>query len=158
MYMLGIIFSINKKSISIYIKNKSLMLGSLTVLLAIIQAIGYEHYGNFHKNTMISYSGIDIILIQKIFMIFFFLSLLQKIDNREIPLLKYIASVSFAIYFLHPWILFYLDYVGISQYNPFIPEIIILPVKTLFVVCTSLIIATLLKAILREKSRYVIGW
>lgn len=157
-YMLGIIVSINKKSIVNYIQNKSLILGVLTLLISIIQTISHDGYGNFHKERMISYNGIDTMIIQKIFMIFFFLSFLQKIDNKEIPFLKHIASASFAIYFLHPWVLLFTDYFPVSQYLPFIPEFIFFIIKTLSVVGISLAVATLFKAILRKRSRYIIGW
>ena len=158
LYMLGIIYSINEKLISDFLKNKSFLLGILTLLTAVIQAIGYNKFGNYHKEAMMSYSGIDFIIIQKVFMIFFFLSVLRKIDNKEIATLKYIASVSFAIYFLHPWVLAIFSYFSVTDYVYFLPDIIIFPIKTVFVVGISLLIAKLVKIILGKRSRYIIGW
>lgn len=157
-YLLGIIFSIHEKLILNYIKDKSVVLGLLTVSVSIAQILIHGSYENYHKKTMISYAGIDFMLIQKFFMIFFFLSVLQKIDNKEIALLKYIASVSFALFFLHPWFLWLYKYLSIGSYFSALPGIFIFPIKTFLMICMSLAVATLLKKIFRERSRYIIGW
>jgi surface polysaccharide O-acyltransferase-like enzyme len=158
LYLLGIIYSINEQPISNFIKNKSFMFGLATLLISIIQILRNNSFGNYHKETMISYGGIDIIIIQKIFMIFFFLSILQKIDKKEIGILKYIASVSFAIYFLHPWVLWFLGYYSVTDYASFLPGIIIFPLKTILVIGICLAVATLFNVIFGNRSRYVIGW
>ena len=91
-------------------------------------------------------------------MIFFFLSVLIKIDHKEIPFLKYIASISFAIYFLHPYILFFLSYSTVIKYINFLPGLAIFFIKTFFTIIISIVAAILLKKVLHKKSAYIIGW
>jgi len=158
LYMLGIIFSNNEKSICNFIKNKSFILGIVTLLISVIQVAENDSYGNYQKKEMLSYAGVDIIIIQKIFMIFFFLSILQKIDKKEIKFLKYIASISFAIYLLHPWVLKYFSYLSITDYISFLPGIILFPIKTILIIGICLAVATLFKTILGKRSRYIIGY
>lgn len=156
-YLLGIIYSINEKKIFNFIKNKSLILGLITLSISIFQVVTYNNYGNNYSDT-ISFTCFDIILIQKIFMIFFFLSILRKLDNKEIPILKYIASVSFAIYFLHPWVLRGFSYLSVYDYVSFLPGSIIFLLNTLLVIGISLAGAKICKSIFGYRSRYIIGW
>ena len=107
---------------------------------------------------MISYVGIDIIIFQKILMIFFLLSVLQKIDAKDIASLKYIAAASFAIYFFHPWVLWLWQYFSINDLFSFVPGMLVFPIKTLIVFITSLVTAILFKTLFGKKSRYIIGW
>jgi len=71
-YLIGIIYSINEKKISFFLKNKSLTLGGAVLGTSIFQVVQNKSYGNYYKSTLLSYSGFDFILIQKTLMIFFF--------------------------------------------------------------------------------------
>jgi fucose 4-O-acetylase-like acetyltransferase len=157
-YLLGIIYSINEKKISSLLKHKSLAIGTTMLGISIIQVILNDSYGNYHKSAIFSYAGFDLIIIQKIIMIFFFLSILIKIDNKNVLVLKYLASISFALYFLHPWFLKAFGYFSIIDYLSLIPGAIIFPIKTIFVIALCLTTATLVKKTLYNKSRYIIGY
>lgn len=122
------------------------------------QILIYDRYGNFHKESLFSYEGIDMIIFQKILMCFFLLSVIQKFENKEIHFLKYIASASFAIYFIPPWILCFFDYLsGFERFN-FLPGVPGFVVTVPLVIAISLAIAVISKWALASKSRFVIGW
>jgi probable poly-beta-1,6-N-acetyl-D-glucosamine export protein len=157
-YVLGIICSIYKDNVSRFLEGKSILLGLSVVLMSVLQIYLYDSFGNFHKETMFSYAGIDIMLLQKILMCFFLLSVLKKLDNKEIPFLKYLASASFAIYFLHPWVLYFLYESSILDQITFLPSILIALSTVLFVVAMCLLIATFIRWLFQESSRFVIGW
>jgi peptidoglycan/LPS O-acetylase OafA/YrhL len=157
-YLLGIMFSINNKVLLNFIKNKSIILGICVISLSLLQIKVIGWHGNFEKDNIFSYNGLDIIIIQKIFLIFFIISLFHKIDNRHILLLKYIASISFPIYFIHPWVLFFMQYYLINNYVLFLPGIIIFAINVFVAFFGSIIIANIIKLILNKRSRYLIGW
>jgi len=157
-YMLGIICSIEKVRVFKWLEGRSVILGLSVVLMSVAQILIYNRYGNFHKETMFSYEGIDMILLQKILMCFFLLSVLQKFENKNIPFLKYIASASFAIYFIHPWILYFFDYLSVFERFNFLPGALSFVVTVPLVIAISLAIAAIFKLVLASKSRFVIGW
>ncbi len=157
-YMLGIICSITKERVFKFLEGKSVILGFCVVLLSAAKIFIYNGYGNFQKETMFSYNGIDLIIFQKILMCFFLLSVLQKFENKHISLLKYIASVSFAIYFIHPWILYFMDYFSVFERYNFLPGFLGFVVTVPVVIAISLAITAMFKLALSNKSRFVIGW
>jgi hypothetical protein len=157
-YLLGIIFSINQHKILNIVKNKSLILGGGVLVLSLIQITFYNTYKNFHKETFFSFEGFDVIILQKIVLIFLIISILQKCGNKKIPILNYIASVSFPIFFIHPWILFFLSWCSLTDYLLFLPGVIIFGVTSFLALTGSIILANVIKAILNKKSRYLIGW
>lgn len=158
LYLLGIMFSINKGLLLNFIKNKFIIFGICVIGLSLLQIKIYGSHGNFEKDNIFSYNGLDIIIIQKIFLIFFIISLLHNIDKRHIFFMKYIASISFPIFFIHPWILFFMQYYLINNYILFLPGIIIFAINVFVAFFGSIIIANIIKLILNKRSRYLIGW
>jgi surface polysaccharide O-acyltransferase-like enzyme len=157
-YMLGIMCSIKKVQVFKFLEGKSVILGFFVVLLSAAQIVIYNNYGNFHKSPLFSYRGIDMMIFQKILMCFFLLSLIQKFENKNIPFLKYIASASFAIYFIHPWILYFFDYLSVFERFNFLPGILGSVVTVSLVMALSLAIAAIIKWAFPNQSRFVIGW
>jgi len=157
-YMLGIICSIEKVRVFTFLEGKRVILGLSVVLMSAAQILIYNSYGNFHKDTLFSYQGVDMIILQKILMCFFLLSVMQKYENKDIPFLKYIASASFAIYFIHPWILYFFDYLSVFERFNFLSSLPGFLVTALFVIIISLAIAEICKWLFSSKSRFVIGW
>lgn len=157
-YLFGIIYSLHEASISRYINNKSFALGALVLLISSTQVLRRGFYGNFHKNEILAYNGIDIIIVQKVILIFFFLSMFKKIGNKEVPVLKYLASVSFAIYFLHPWVLLVVNHNPITTYFLLLPGGVAFLLRTIIAIIACLILLEFIKRVLDKKSRYIIGW
>lgn len=157
-YMLGIICAINKDKVLDFIRNKSIYLAFCIVSVSLVQILFYGSYGNFNKDSIFDYAGIDVMIIQKILMCFFLLSILQKLDNNKIQVFEYIASRSFAIYFLHPVIFYLLRFLGLIRKihkQHYLPEFIVTFVALMIL---SLVLSEILKFILRKNSRFLIGW
>ena len=157
-YLIGINCSIDRDRFDYFIKGKTLLFGFIVIALAVIQAMYFNSRGALSKADMFSYGGIDINIFQKIVLCFFFLSLLHRYENKTIPGLKLLASSSFAIYFLHTWVLHL-----INHYHPYklfsnLPEFLIWFGVIITVVTISMFIAYLVKLALKHNSRYVIGW
>ncbi len=157
-YMLGIICSINKEHLFKFLAGKVVILGSAVILISVAQLLIYNNDGNFHKDAMFSFNGIDTMILQKILMCFFLLSILQKLEDKEIPLLKQLAATSFAIYFLHPWVLYFLYKSSFIDHVRFLPGFLIFLLTVTLTITVCLAIAGLFKWLLGEKSRFVIGW
>ncbi len=157
-YMLGIMYSVNSAQLVSIIKNKSIVLGACVICISLLQIKAYGTYGNFHKDDIFSFEGVDVIILQKIFLIFFIISVLLKLEDKSLPILKYIASMSFPIFFIHPWILFFINYYSIKGYFSFLPGIVVFAVITSIAFIGSIIIANMIKFTLNKRSNFVIGW
>lgn len=157
-YMLGIICSSHKERLFKLLAGKTFVLGIAVILMSVAQLLIYGHTGNFNKVTLFSFNGIDTMILQKILMCFFLLSILQQFENKEIPLLKHLASASFAIYFLHPWVLYFLYKSSFIDHVRFLPGFFIFLLTMTIAITVSLAIATLFKWLLGDRSRFVIGW
>lgn len=157
-YMLGIICSIHRDYVNESIKGKSIIIGFIVLLLSVIQAFIFEGHGNFHKDEIFSYGGVDIIIIQKIAMCFFILSILYKYESSNIPVLKLLASSSFAIFFIHPWILLFFSITGFVSFLEFLPGMGVFLITVPLALLSSLCVAYIIKLVLNKNSRYAIGW
>jgi surface polysaccharide O-acyltransferase-like enzyme len=157
-YMLGINCSVQRESVIEFIKGKSIIIGLTVLFLSVLQVLLYNEYGNFHKEEIFSYSGVDIIILQKIAMCFFFLSILQKYENSNIPAMKLLAASSFAIYFIHPWVLKIFKDTGVRSFLEFLPEIGNFIISVPLVLISSFLVAYIVKLGLKKNSRYVTGW
>lgn len=158
MYLLGIICSIHSDFVFKFIKNKTVILGLIVLLIAILQASLQQGYGNNHKADIISYRGTDIVIIQKIALCFFFLAFLQKIEAVKIPALELIASSSFAIFFIHPWVLKLLPEIGVMTLLSSLPGFFIFIITAFIAVISCLLIAITVRFTFKKYSRYFIGW
>jgi len=157
-YLLGITCSINRNEFEQLLKGKILILGIMVVALSALQSAYFDSRGNVYTAEFFTLASFDINLFQKIALCFFFISLLHRYEHKTIPGLKLLASASFAIYFLHTWILHITDQYPIYSFFPNLPQITIWLGITIFVTSISLAIAYLVKSILKHNSRYFIGW
>jgi surface polysaccharide O-acyltransferase-like enzyme len=157
-YLLGINCAIHRDEVIEFVSGRALLLGALVLLLAAIQAALVDGFGYHHKASMFTYEGVDILLLQKIVMCFFLLSVFHANDHREIPGLKLLASASFAIYFLHPWLLKFITTDRFYRLVDFLPDIGVFLVTVPVVVLGSLCIAFSARLVLRRYSRFVLGW
>jgi surface polysaccharide O-acyltransferase-like enzyme len=162
LYLLGINCSIDRDKVMAILKGKSLLLASIVILLALIECLYFSDISHYAQGSF-SYKDLDIRLIQKIFLIFFFLAFLQRYEDKEIKWLKLIASASFAIYFLHMFVkkaFLMLNITSVLSYlpNSFFSQIFTWVIFTCLVVFITLLISILIKKTLKKNSRYLIGW
>lgn len=140
------------------IANYTIFFGIITLLLSLLQVTATYSYENYFKENLFTIAGFDVIILQKVAMIFFFMSLLQKFENKNFKTLKYIASISFAIFFIHSWFLWFIRYFSLLDYLSFLPEPFIVITSTVTNIVFCIIIANILKLILGNFSRYIVGW
>ncbi|MDO6515928.1 acyltransferase family protein [Zobellia uliginosa] len=155
-YLLGILCSQNKTLIYKSLKNKELLLLAVVLSIAALQA-SLGRYDNYQKHAF-EYDGIDLILLQKSILCVFFMLFLHRFENTQNKLLSILASTSFAIYFLHGYVL-QLFTVLKAKFQIPIPH----PWATYFLVWTALIfgsmfLALLLKKIMPKYARYITGY
>lgn len=156
-YLLGIIASIYRQQFYKFLQNKELLILLVVIFLAFLQAIYYPDYGSLHKNPF-ELALPDIMMIQKIFFILFLMSFLHKYDNYSSRMIDLLASSSFGLYFIHPYVIIFLYKFKNIFSNPGFPEIIWVGVISFIVILITLISAKVSKIILGKRSRMIIGW
>jgi len=153
-YLIGITASIYKEKIYEYLNGKELYLLVIAISLAVLQSyLGIT--SNYHKLAF-EYDGIDIMYFQKISLCFFFmiwLNRFEKYNNRAIHIL---ASTSFTAFFIHPFILKFLDKIELEFIKVDSWIVFTAFVGTLSLTC--ILIAKLIKKILPKYSKYLIGY
>lgn len=158
-YLLGIYSSIEKQKIYSYLKNnnKKIAILIISIILGIVQVYLFKETGNFHKD----FSTIDfpdINLIQKLLLCFLFMSILDNYEHSDITSLNKIAETSFAIYFIHPWIVQIGDNLIDNFHWNYDGNLLTLILTTSIVLIISMAIAVTVKRVFHKNSRYLIGW
>ncbi len=158
-YLLGIYSSINQKNIYALLKSNKVkvIILLLAIALGLIQVIIFNVTGNFSKDFW-SITVPDVNLLQKILLCFLLMSLLDNYEDKDITAMKKTAETSFAIYFIHPFLLKPLTRLVKSWELGFQGNVFTLAIATLAVVIISMAIAHVLKFIFKRNSRYIIGW
>ncbi len=151
-YLLGIIFSLNfLRFIDIIIKYKALLflmwVGCLFVMNSLAQV------GNLSKGLSMSFEGIDLMVMQKIILIFLLIAVLYESLNYKIKILDFIAKNSFPIFFIHGWVLALGNFVFEFKVDNFFEVFVVF----LLVMGVFLVVSVTVKAVLNEKSKFVIG-
>lgn len=111
--------------------------------------------GNLQKPPFI-YNGIDLNLLQKLFLCLFWMVFLHRYEQYDSRLLKTIASASFAIYFLHGWFIHALS--GVQNNYSALNGLYLLFPLTALVIWASYLLARLIRSALPNHSRMLIGW
>lgn len=155
-YLIGIISSKNKEVIFTKIKGHEYHFLIFAILIAAYQA-NLGELGNYHKAPF-TYRGMDLMIIQKVFLCLFFLVFLNRFENYKIRALEIVAANSFGIFFLHGifiWILGIIKtQLGYSfTSNSFITYIAVASL----VFFLALFVTVLLKKALPKYSRYLVG-
>ncbi len=158
-YILGVWSSINNKKIYAYLKgnSKKILIALLVIILGLIQVIVFKQTGNFHKEFW-SITVPDVNLLQKILLCFLFMSILDIYEDTNFKLANKVAETSFAIYFIHPFLINALYSVSLRLNINYQGNFFTLILTTFLVTITSMAIAIGIKAVLKKNSRYLIGW
>ncbi len=101
-YLMGIAFSMHREPINRFLNNKLPILFLFIVLISVYQ-VTYAHEGNYEK-PFFEYGGVDLQFIKCLFTIWFLYGLFEKY-TFDLPMLNVISETSFAIYFIHPWVM-----------------------------------------------------
>jgi len=158
-YLLGMMCGEYYDRLIVSLKPYKLHFSIIIIALAAYQAWGLNQFGNFEKDNIFSYSGIDIMLLQKIMMCFLFLSCASYLRTKSWPVVSHIAECSFALFFLHGWSIAILAPIFLSDYlHKILPEWGLGVLFFMAVTALSYGIAVLIKRVFANNSRRVIGW
>jgi len=160
-YLIGIMFSMYNSQVKKYLNNKILLLAIIVVLVSFLEVYLDHRVGNYSK-PFFDYNGVDLQYIQKIFLICLLYSSLERWSFNN-KIMDTISETSFAIFFIHPWIIM----VSENVLNYIYPDL--LPIKSniplylgmvTFVLSLSVTIALITKKIFNgsKTTRYLIGY
>ena len=157
-YMAGILYSVHREKAEQFLRGKLMATGAVVLALATLQALFQDNHGNYHTD-FLAYRGIDILLFQKAFLIAFFLAILLQYKDRKLPLLEFLAERSFAVYFIHSWVIYFLFKTTLyrSVYAA-TPGFIVFALTATTALVSSIVVAQLVKSVLGSRSRYLTGW
>jgi len=155
-YLLGMLCSLHRQALRGALGGREWLLLLAAVILAALQVLVYDKLGNFHKPPL-QYGGIDLMLLQKLCLCLFFMVFLERYEHSRVPLLGQLATASFAIYFLHPWML-YLVGLAWPRIQTGIAAGLRWPLLTLLVTLASLLLASVIRRLAGTRSRSLIGW
>jgi len=110
--------------------------------------------GILNKSTVLGWNGLDLMVIQKVLFIPAVIGILRVLQRRKLPNIKFLADTSFALYFIHPWVLSVMSFLEVSAY---FPEFYGLILKALLVLAVSLSAIYIVKHIFPKKSVLLIG-
>ena len=148
LYLIGILCSMHKDRVYQGLKGKEIYLLVIVLALALFQAYS-GHGGNYYKKALV-FKGIDYMIFQKIALSLFFMIWLHRFENIKNKTIKfslnYLAAASFAIYFMHPILL----YVAKKQKLYFKVDIpwLALPLITISLILICLVLAIIVKKII----------
>jgi len=156
LYILGAIVSLHKDKLLHYFDNKLSILGASILLLSVAQLHFYEKFRVLNKTNIFEFQGFDLLVIQKVLVCFFIIGLLNKLHfiKDKTGIFAEITKASFSLYFLHFFV--------IQIVNQYInggpsPGILMILLKTVFIVLTTLALVKVIKWLFGPKSKYVIG-
>ncbi|WP_373018192.1 acyltransferase [Thiomicrorhabdus sp.] len=158
-YLIGIYVSQYRERVMERLQGKVMILLAIVLLLAVFQAVFLNNVGNFMKADPFEYAGIDVILLQKIFLSLFFVALLSRYEDRESVLLKKLADMSFAIFFLHGVVIIFLRKLSFDEFmNSILPGPAFFIINFFVVLSITIAAAYAVKFVFKARSRYIIGW
>lgn len=162
-YLLGMLTSVHSQ----YVKDKLsdyLPLMFLAVIsIAFLQCL-IGHPGNYHKLALV-YGGIDLMLIQKVFLCLTLYVFLEKYTFNS-RLVNLVSDTSFAIFFMHPWLL---NISGrLVQWNagsgsadlPAVNHLGVYIFMVFVIMSVSVLLSVAIKKVFKrsKKTRYIMGY
>lgn len=154
-YMMGILYSLNRRRVDAALgRIPAAVLWVAVGLIAVASAFAGQ-VGNRHKDYPWDFEGFDWMVPLKIAMIAAILATSLLFANRSSRILDRLAKTSFAIFFVHPWF--------IEPVKRLVPDQIresALGVALMFVLVMAgtLVAIWVVKAVLKDRSRYIIGY
>ena len=148
-YLIGIYASVHRSKIYEVFKGKGFVLLIFTLAIAFIDA---------YTNDKNAYFGIDLVYIQKVFMCFFFMVWLNKYEEYHNSFIHKLASTSFTIFFIHPYILLVLGGLQGRGYIITDESWWLFPIIIALIILFSMLVAITIRKLMPKYSRYLIGY
>lgn len=153
-YLFGIVYSQNRKAFETYLKKNVALIGAAWLFVVVFMTSIGER-SNAVKFNPFEFTGFDWMIPQKILLILFILAALLTFANRRVASLKYIADISFPLFFVHPLVV---EISLKSNARWVLPENALgFVVYAWFVTCASIFIIRVIKSLLGQHSRRVFG-
>lgn len=153
-YLLGAFYSLNRNEMERFVSSKFIYIATMWVIsLFIMLADG--QLGNAHRAFSFEYAGVDWMVLQKIFLIFLIIGILIRYANIEVRVLNFIASISFPLFFIHPWVLSILGFSGLREKLPEGLWSFLLLATVVYLL--SVFLAVMAMKILGKFSKYIVG-
>lgn len=152
-YLIGICVSAYKERIIDYIKKYFTPLTISILTITYIQTIT-GHNGNYSKN-FFEYDGIDLMFIQKIILTLVIFYIFERFPFR-FSLLDVLSKTSFAIFFIHPWLLSLVARLFKGFELGFVSYITLTTIIIMFSAMFALTFKKIFKG--SEKTRYLLGY
>ena len=154
-YLAGVTAAVHRQRLMAFLSRHHIKLLVGAVGLAIAQATLATNTGSYHR-AFGSIGNIDLQLIQKILMCGWLLYALQWFDRRESKVIGLLASSSFAVFFLHPYVLDI--WLRTWKLHAFLSGGAALPVAVAIIHGVSILCALGIRKVAGKRSRYLIGW
>lgn len=154
-YLFGILCSMECQRIYEKLADKEWLLLGGVLMLAILQAFVFNGAGNL-SNPPFQLHSVDINLFQKMLLCLLFMVFFHRFEHTDNRLLNALAASSFAIFFLHCWVI---QMIGLflDKYSAH-GGLHLLPLTTTLVAGASYMWALAIRSTLPRKSRLLIGW
>ncbi len=153
-YLIGITASIYRDKIYDYLNGKEVYMILLAIVIALLQ-VNVGVVGNYHKEAF-EISSIDLMYIQKILLCFFFMILLNRFENYNNKYIHAIASTSFTVFFIHPFLIWFTVKLNLPFLNN--NSWFIWCIYVVFVSLFCILVAKAFKKFIPKYSRYIIGY
>lgn len=154
-YLAGVTAAVHRQRLMAFLSRHNLKLLIGAVGLAIAQAILAPNTGSYHR-AFGSFGNIDLQLIQKMLICGWLLYALQWFDRRESKAIGLVAASSFAVFFLHPYVLDI--WLRTWKLHAFLSGGPTLPLAVAIIHGTSILCALAVRKLAGKRSRYLIGW
>lgn len=154
-YLFGILCSIDRDWIYQHFDNKTALLALGVLVLAMVQSSYYPGAGSYHKPLFMLHA-FDINLFQKLLLCLLCMVILHRYEHNENKTLSALAASSFAIFFIHGWVIKGLFL--ITSWMPLKGGLWLVPLITTLVTFCSYVVAVLIKKGVSKHSSLLIGW
>jgi peptidoglycan/LPS O-acetylase OafA/YrhL len=154
-YLAGVIAAVHRQPLMAFLSRHHFKFLVGAIMLAALQAILHSNTGSYHKTWNVL-ANIDIQLIQKMTLCGWLLYALQWFDNRGSKVISLLAASSFAVFFLHPYVLDI--WLRTWKLHAFLKGGAALPLAIAFIHGASILCALAIRKIAGKQSRYLIGW
>ena len=153
-YLSGIFLSLNFGQFLPILRRHGYLLLLVAILLATIQAINGQG-GNLHKQ-FFAFQGFEMMGIQKVTFSLGLIGIFSLLSNSPGRIVTVVANTSFAIFFLHPFVLWLLE--GHAFFKVTQLPWLNLAVAVVAIVAVCVVTALILRFILQANSKYLTGY
>jgi probable poly-beta-1,6-N-acetyl-D-glucosamine export protein len=153
-YLSGLFLSLHREVLLRPLRKHGLLLLLVAVLLAVIQAHGGQS-DNLQKPFFVL-DGFELMGFQKIILSFALVGLFSMLPSPPGHVVRIVADTSFAIFFLHPFVLKSIEGAGLFRLTLFPWIDLVIAVAAIVALCV--LIALAMRALLKSNSKYLIGY